>query len=49
MFFMKEDGLKEKILRWFSEWAKLKPNLHLVGEMEAKDFSEIVDRLKGMI
>lgn len=25
---MKNETLKEKILRWFSEWAKLKPHIH---------------------
>lgn len=25
---MKDETLKEKILRWFSEWAKLKPHIH---------------------
>lgn len=26
---MKDETLREKILRWFSEWARLKPLVHL--------------------
>ncbi len=27
---MKNESLKEKILRWFAEWARLKPRIHFV-------------------
>ena len=33
---MEDETLKEKILRWFSEWAKLKPTIHFAEPTEGE-------------